>query len=452
MQPLVWEPPVCRCRHRRLLAVLVPPWHCPGSAGLECPMAECPQHWVRPTRSERYRCRRPGPDHSPVCCPVLPCKDSGHCRPPANDASNRIRRWQIRGGCAVSFVTIMPQALENAATNLAGIGSVFSEATAAAAIPTTGPLPAGADAISADIAALLTSHGQTWQAFSRDYEWLHQRFVDLLNGSAGKYWATEIENAAQNALKTANTDSEWLVGRRMIGNGANGAAGTGQNGGAGGWLIGNGGSGPQAKTAKTVVRQGFSAMAATAERVGYSATAAMARPADPVARAKAIALAGPAEPVGPVVPVAPRAGSAMAGLAVRVLRRELKGWCGWRAWRQQRSRRRRRQCRSDRFRRGGRQRRAGRGWGRANPAETTGPVTAVTTAVKRRFSVTEARAATAPAARPVAAAHLLPLSPFRCRPAPTGRDRSAPRRRGTGRRAPGRRSTPGTWCSRSSRP
>ncbi|WP_308458133.1 PE family protein [Mycobacterium kansasii] len=143
----------------------------------------------------------------------------------------------------MSFVTIMPQALENAATNLAGIGSVFSEATAAAAIPTTGPLPAGADAISADIAALLTSHGQTWQAFSRDYEWLHQRFVDLLNGSAEKYWATEIENAAQNALKTANTDSEWLVGRPMIGNGANGAAGTGQNGGAGGWLIGNGDNG-----------------------------------------------------------------------------------------------------------------------------------------------------------------------------------------------------------------
>ncbi|WP_269466853.1 PE family protein [Mycobacterium kansasii] len=157
----------------------------------------------------------------------------------------------------MSFVTIMPQALENAATNLAGIGSVFSEATAAAAIPTTGPLPAGADAISADIAALLTSHGQTWQAFSRDYEWLHQRFVDLLNGSAGKYWATEIENAAQNALKTANTDSEWLVGRRMIGNGANGAAGTGQNGGAGGWLIGNGGSGAAGQNGENGGAAGF---------------------------------------------------------------------------------------------------------------------------------------------------------------------------------------------------
>ncbi|ORC01578.1 PE family protein, partial [Mycobacterium persicum] len=141
------------------------------------------------------------------------------------------------------FVTIVPQALECAATDLAAIGTAFSQVTAAAAIPTTGLAPAGADEVSATMTALLAHQGQTWQALSRDYEWLHQQFVDLLNGSTLKYWTTEVDNAAQSALKGANADSQWLVGRPIIGNGVNGLNGTGQNGGNGGWLWGNGGNG-----------------------------------------------------------------------------------------------------------------------------------------------------------------------------------------------------------------
>uniref|UniRef100_UPI0011564E1C PE family protein n=1 Tax=Mycobacterium kansasii TaxID=1768 RepID=UPI0011564E1C len=143
----------------------------------------------------------------------------------------------------MSFVTIAPQALHCAATDLANVGTVFSQASAAAATPTTALLPAGADEVSAAMATVLTRQGLTWQALSRDYEWLHRQFVDLLNGSTEKYWITEIDNAAHNAINTANADSEWLVGRPMIGNGANGLNGTGQNGGAGGWLWGNGGNG-----------------------------------------------------------------------------------------------------------------------------------------------------------------------------------------------------------------
>ncbi|ORB85430.1 hypothetical protein B1987_18360 [Mycobacterium kansasii] len=137
---------------------------------------------------------------------------------------------------------IAPHALEYAATDLAAIGSVFSEASAAAVIPTTGLLPAGADEVSSAMTALLTAHGLIWQALSRDYEWLHQQFVDLPNGGTEKYWATEIDNAAHDAINTANADSEWLLGRPMIGNGVNGLNGTGQSGGAAGGLWGNGGA------------------------------------------------------------------------------------------------------------------------------------------------------------------------------------------------------------------
>lgn len=140
----------------------------------------------------------------------------------------------------MSLVTIVPQELDCAAMDLSSIGSGSREAGATATMTTTALLPAGADEISVTMALLLTSQGRVWQKFSRDDEWLRQRFVDLLNGSTLKYCTTEIDNAAQNALKTANEDSEWLVVRPIIGNGANG---TGQNRGAGGWPWGNGRNG-----------------------------------------------------------------------------------------------------------------------------------------------------------------------------------------------------------------
>ncbi|KZS70039.1 hypothetical protein A4G29_07590 [Mycobacterium kansasii] len=58
----------------------------------------------------------------------------------------------------MSFVVAAPQALMVAATDLAGIGSALTAANAAAAAPTTGVLAAGADEVSAAIAALFSSH------------------------------------------------------------------------------------------------------------------------------------------------------------------------------------------------------------------------------------------------------------------------------------------------------
>lgn len=91
--------------------------------------------------------------------------------------------------------------------DLAAIGSAFCDAAAAAAIPTTRLLAPSIDPVSAAMTAVLTGQGQAWQALSHDYIWLHQQFVDLLNGSTEKYWVTEIENAAHNVINTANADS-----------------------------------------------------------------------------------------------------------------------------------------------------------------------------------------------------------------------------------------------------
>jgi len=64
----------------------------------------------------------------------------------------------------MSFVTVMPEVLETAATDLANIGSTLSAAKAAAAAQTTGVLPAAEDEVSAAIAALFSTQGQGYQA------------------------------------------------------------------------------------------------------------------------------------------------------------------------------------------------------------------------------------------------------------------------------------------------
>jgi hypothetical protein len=69
--------------------------------------------------------------------------------------------------------------------------------------------------------------------------------VQALNAGAVWYEATEAANVSppQVLLNVLNAPAKALLGRPPIGNGANGAPGTGQNCGAGGILYGNGGAG-----------------------------------------------------------------------------------------------------------------------------------------------------------------------------------------------------------------
>jgi hypothetical protein len=95
----------------------------------------------------------------------------------------------------MSFVTTQPQMLSAAAGDLHGVGSVVSAATAAAAGPTTGVVPA-ADEVSALTAAQFGAHAQMYQAFSAEAAAIHEQFVATLETSAGSYLATEAANAA----------------------------------------------------------------------------------------------------------------------------------------------------------------------------------------------------------------------------------------------------------------
>src|ERR1700757_2057006 len=153
----------------------------------------------------------------------------------------------------MSFVVAGPGGLGTAATDLANIGSTISAASAAAATQTTGVLAAAEDEVSAAIAAVFSAHGQGFQALGAQAAAFHDQFVQALTAGAGSYASAEAANVAaftanpaqtiqQDLLNLINAPSQFLVGRPLIGNGANGAPGTGAAGGAGGILIGDGGA------------------------------------------------------------------------------------------------------------------------------------------------------------------------------------------------------------------
>ncbi len=149
----------------------------------------------------------------------------------------------------MSVVIVRPEWVAAAASDLAGIGSSVGAANAAAAGSTTAVLAAGADEVSAVIAGFFGTHAQEYQAISARVATYHRQFVQSLNAGAGAYAAAEAAGASslqtlmRDALNLINAPTNALLGRPLIGNGTNGAPGTGQAGGPGGILWGNGGAG-----------------------------------------------------------------------------------------------------------------------------------------------------------------------------------------------------------------
>jgi hypothetical protein len=110
----------------------------------------------------------------------------------------------------MSFVIAAPEFLQAAASDLANIGSTINAASAAAAFPTAAVLPAGADEVSANIAALFGAHAQAYQALSAQAAAFHNQFVQLMNGGAASYVSTEATNAEQAMLKAVNAPTAAL--------------------------------------------------------------------------------------------------------------------------------------------------------------------------------------------------------------------------------------------------
>ncbi|WP_142926801.1 PE family protein, partial [Mycobacterium marinum] len=145
----------------------------------------------------------------------------------------------------MSVLVVVPDFVVAAAGEVAALGATLDGVNAAVAAQTTGIVTAAGDEVSAGIAALFSAHGQAYQDLSVQAAAFREGFVRALAGAGGAYAAAEATNTGplQQLLGALNAQSVVLTGRPVIGNGVNGAPGSGADGGAGGWLLGNGGAG-----------------------------------------------------------------------------------------------------------------------------------------------------------------------------------------------------------------
>ena len=97
----------------------------------------------------------------------------------------------------MAFVLAAPQALTDAASNVADIGSSLNAATNSAAEQTISLPAAAADEVSAAVAELFSSHGQEFQHLSAAAANFHDKFTQALAAGADTYKTAEV-NAAQS--------------------------------------------------------------------------------------------------------------------------------------------------------------------------------------------------------------------------------------------------------------
>jgi hypothetical protein len=125
----------------------------------------------------------------------------------------------------MSLVLVAPDVLETAAADVTQIGSTVTAGNLAAAIPTTEVAAAGADEVSAAIAALFGAHAHAYQAAAAQAEAHYEQFARTLSAAAASYAGTEATIAAsmQGALGAVTTPAR-LLGSPLLGTAANAAS------------------------------------------------------------------------------------------------------------------------------------------------------------------------------------------------------------------------------------
>lgn len=107
----------------------------------------------------------------------------------------------------MSFLIAAPQMVTDAVMDLASIGSVIGSANQVAAAATTGILPAAADEVSEQIAALFSQQGVGFQQLRAQAAAFHEEFVQVLAAGANAY-ATAEANAIQTLSASVNAPAQ----------------------------------------------------------------------------------------------------------------------------------------------------------------------------------------------------------------------------------------------------
>jgi hypothetical protein len=116
----------------------------------------------------------------------------------------------------MSFVLVAPDMLETVAADAAQIGSAVTAGNLAAVMPTTGLAAAGADEVSAAIAALFGAHAKEYQAGAAQAATYHEQFVRTLSAAAASYAGTEATIATSMQAAAANLDSSVSNGFQTL--------------------------------------------------------------------------------------------------------------------------------------------------------------------------------------------------------------------------------------------
>jgi PE family/PPE-SVP subfamily C-terminal region len=112
----------------------------------------------------------------------------------------------------MSFLTTLPEELLAAQALLGGITSNLAAQNAGAAAPTTTILPAAADPVSAQQAAIFAAYGTQYQTVAAEAQTLMEQYGATLGVSSNSYGTTEAANAAASTLSSAAAPAAALPG------------------------------------------------------------------------------------------------------------------------------------------------------------------------------------------------------------------------------------------------
>jgi hypothetical protein len=123
----------------------------------------------------------------------------------------------------MSFVVAVPDLVQTAAQDLAGICSTLEHVSEAIAAPTTGLAPAAEDQVSAAVASLFRNFGEEYQALESHAAAFHGQFLQTLTAGASAYASTEAN--AVRAMAAATPALGLNLGSGLGGVGLSGGLG-----------------------------------------------------------------------------------------------------------------------------------------------------------------------------------------------------------------------------------
>lgn len=117
----------------------------------------------------------------------------------------------------MSIVSVAPEYVAAATSDLSGIGSVIEAANAAAAVPTAAVVAPAADTVSAQIAQMFTGHAQAYQSVSAQAAAFHMNFVQTFGASGAAYARAEAANTTPLRTLLTSAAAPGSAARKPLG-------------------------------------------------------------------------------------------------------------------------------------------------------------------------------------------------------------------------------------------